>query len=227
MSEHVHIHPPEELGRPGGPSSFLSERERVYELVAAVLLSLATLGIAWSGYQAARWSGVQSRRYAQSSAARSQANRASTTASQDRLQDLLNFNRWLEQSTQGRQDLAALYERRFRPEFVPAFKAWQAEDPLHNPAAVASPLYVPEYKLANAEKADKLERLGDTRFEQGKTATDHTDNYVLTTVFFAAVLFFAGISTRFEWLNVRAAVLIMAALGLGYAVFRVFTLPYF
>jgi hypothetical protein len=224
VSEHVHIHPPEELGRPRGP---LSERERIYELVAAVLLSLATLGIAWSGYQAARWSGLQSRRYAQSSAARSQANRASTLASQDRIQDLLNFNRWLEVSTQGNQELATLYERRFRPEFVPAFKAWQAEDPLHNPAAVPSPLYVPEYRLANADKADQLERLGDRRFEEGRTSTDHTDAYVLTTVFFAAVLFFAGISTRFEWLNVRAAVLIMAAAGLGYAAFRVFTLPYF
>lgn len=224
MSEHVHLHVPEELTPPSGA---VSDRERVYELVAAVLLSLATLGIAWSGYQAARWSGVQSRRYAQSSAARSQANRASTLASQDRLQDLLNFNRWLEVSTQGNRQLADLYERRFRPEFMPAFTAWEAEDPLHNQSAVASPLYVPEYKLANADKADRLERLGDTRFEQGKTATDHTDNYVLTTVFFAAVLFFAGISTRFEWLSVRAAVLIMAAAGLGYATFRVFTLPYF
>lgn len=224
MSEHVHIHPPEELGHSPRP---LSTRERVYELAAAVLLSLATLGIAWSGYQAARWSGLQSRRYAQSSAARSQANRASTLASQDRIQDLLNFNRWLEESTQGHQDLAALYERRFRPEFVPAFKAWQAEDPLHNPAAVPSPLYVPEYRLANADKADQLERLGDRRFGEGRTSTDHTDAYVLTTVFFAAVLFFAGISTRFEWLNVRAAVLIMAAAGLGYGAFRIFALPYF
>jgi hypothetical protein len=224
VSEHVHIHAPEELTRSTGP---VSERERVYELIAAVLLSLATLGIAWSGYQAARWSGLQSRRYAQSSAARSQANRASTLAGQDRLQDLLNFNRWLEVSTQGNQTLADLYERRFRPEFVPAFKAWETEDPLHNQSAVASPLYEPQYKLANAERADQLERLGDTRFEQGRTATDHTDNYVLTTVFFAAVLFFAGISTRFEWLQVRAGVLLLAAAGLGYAAFRVFTLPYF
>ena len=56
--------------------------------------------------------------------------------------------------------------------------------------------------------------------------TDHTDAYVLTTVFFAAVLFFAGISTRFEWLRMRAVVLAFAALGLGYATFRILTLPY-
>jgi hypothetical protein len=201
--------------------------ERFLELFAAILLALATVGIAWSGYQAAKWSGLQSRRYAQANTARSQANRASTLASQDRIQDLLNFNRWLEVSTQGNQDLASLYQRRFRPEFLPAFNAWQAQDPLHNPNAIASPLAMPQYKLGNFTEADRLEALGDRRFEQGKEATDNTDAYVLTTVFFASVLFFAGISTRFEWLKVRTAVLVFAAAGLGYAAFRILTLPYF
>ena len=83
-----------------------------------------------------------------------------------------NFNRWLEVSTNGNQPIASLYERRFRPEFVPAFRSWQAQDPLNNPNAIASPLNMPEYKLANAVKADTLERLGNLRFEQGKEATD-------------------------------------------------------
>jgi hypothetical protein len=223
MSDHVHIHAPEELTERSG---HLSGRERIYELIAAVLLSLATLGIAWSGYQAAKWSGLQSRRYAQASAARAQANRASTLAGQDRQQDLLNFNRWLEVDTDGNQTLADLYRRRFRSEFQPAFLAWLDQDPLHNINAVASPLNMPQYKLANAEKADALERVGDLRFEQGKEATDHTDAYVLTTVFFASVLFFAGISIRFDWITVRVGVLVFAAAGLGYAAFRIFTLPY-
>src|SRR3954466_13910729 len=112
MPEHVHVHAPHELSERGEATS---TRERVLEILAAVLLSLATLGIAWSGYQAAKWSGRQSASYAQASTARSQANRASTLASQDRQQDLLNFNRWLEVSTDGNQPLATLYERRFRP----------------------------------------------------------------------------------------------------------------
>ncbi|MBV8462564.1 MAG: hypothetical protein JO368_04675, partial [Acidimicrobiales bacterium] len=223
MSEHVHLHTPEDEG--SGTHS-LSGRERVYELVAAVLLSLATVGIAWSGYQAAKWSGLQSRYYAQATTARSEPNRASVAASQDREQDLLNFNRWLEVSTAGNQTLADLYRRRFRDEFLPAFLAWQDQDPLHNVNAVASPLEMPEYKLANAEKADALELVGDQRFTQGKDATDHTDAYVLTTVFFAAVLFFAGISARFDWMGVRTVVLLIAAVGLSYSFFRLFTLPH-
>ena len=88
------------------------------------------------------------------------------------------------------------------------------------------PLNTPEYKLANAARSDQLENLGTERFNQGRDATEHTDAYVLTTVFFASVLFFAGISGRFEWHKVRAALLVIAAVGLGYAAFRFFTLPY-
>ena len=79
----------------------------------------------------------------------------------------------------------------FRPEFVPAFKAWVAEDPIHNTAAIASPLLMQQYKVANFEKADRLDHVGDVRFEQAKEATEHADDYIFGTVFFAAVLFFA------------------------------------
>jgi hypothetical protein len=222
MPEHVHVHAPHELSEPG---EAVTSRERWLEIVAALLLSLATLGIAWSGYQAAKWSGIQARRYTQASTARSLANRASTLGSQDRTQDLLNFNRWLEVTTDGNSQLADLYQRRFRQEFIPAFNAWLADDPLHNPQAVASPLLEPQYHLANATKADQLEKLGDLRFEQGKEATENADDYVFATVFFAVVLFFAGISLRFAWTRLRILILVMGAALLVYGAVRILSLP--
>ena len=223
MSEHVHVHPPHELTESHGESTTRSER--VLELFATILLSLATLGIAWSGYQAARWNGRQARDYAQSNTARSLANRAATTGAQNRTQDLLNFNRWLEVKTEGDQQLADLYQRRFRPEFLPAFEAWLAEDPLNNPAAEASPLRVPQYHVAALEKSDRLETEGTEHFENGKNATERTDSYVLSTVFFASVLFFAGISMRFLWQKMRITVLVLATLTLIYGVVQIATLP--
>jgi hypothetical protein len=41
------------------PSQIEQPRDRWVELIAAVLLSMATVLTAWSGYQATRWSGVQ------------------------------------------------------------------------------------------------------------------------------------------------------------------------
>jgi hypothetical protein len=224
MPEHVHVHAPHELSE-SEHGERVSGRERWFELAAVLLLSLATLGIAWSGYQAARWSGFQARSYAQASTARALANRASTLGGQERIQDLLNFNRWLEEDTNGDQKLADLYVRRFRPEFRPAFQAWLAEDPLNNPKAIATPLLMPQYKLANMEKADRLEAIGDHRFEQGKDATEHADAYIFATVFFATVLFFAGISMRFAWAPMRLTVLALGFLSFGYAAVRLLALP--
>ena len=225
MSEHVHIHAPEELGSSHGTTT---DRERLLELVAAVLLSLATLGIAWSGYQAARWSGVQSREYALATSTRATENRLSTLAGQERIQDLLNFNRWLEvssASTPEDQAIADLYVRRFRDEFVPAFRAWLAEDPLHNANAVATPLLMPQYQVADFVKADKLDEQADVHFEAGKASTEHADKYILVTVFLAAVLFFAGISLRFAWTAMRIAILGLGAASLGLAAVQLLSLP--
>ena len=222
MPESVHVHAPHELAEVAPTTT---NRERWLEIAAALMLSLATLGIAWSGYQAAKWSGLQARRYTQASTARSFANQAATLAAQDRTQDLLNFNRWLEVSTSGDTQLADLYERRFRAEFRPAFERWLADDPLHNQSAIPSPLLEKNYKLANTEKADKLEHIGDVRFEQGKEATENADDYVFVTVFFAVVLFFAGISLRFAWLPMRILILSLGTAILLYGGVRLLSLP--
>jgi hypothetical protein len=222
MPEHVHVHAPHELTE---ESHAMSGRERALEFVAVLLLSVATVCIAWSGYQAAKWSGHQARDYAQASTARALANRAATLGGQERIQDLLNFNRWLEVSTDGNTQLAQLYVRRFRPEFVPAYRAWVAQDPINNTAAIATPLLMPEYKVANFEKADTLEAVGDTRFEEAKEATEHADSYIFATVFFAAVLFFAGISMRFNWLAMRLTVLGLSAVFLIYGIIHLASLP--
>ena len=224
MGDHVHVHSPEGLAERSG--RWATEREHIWELAATVLLALATLGIAWSGYQAARWTGVQAQHYAHSNAERSTATRVSTTAGQNRLQDLLNFNRWLEVTTDGNTTLANLYQRRFRAEFVPAFEAWLAQNPLQNPNAIASPLYMPQYHPAAFAQADKLAHEADQDYNDGRAATEHTDDYVLTTVFFAAVLFFAGISLRFKWNAMRFVVLALGVVFLSYGLERIATLPH-
>ena len=196
MPEHVHVHAPHELSEPG---EAVSHRERVLELIAALMMSLATLGIAWSGYQAARWSGEQAELYTEASAARSLANRASVFASQDRLQDLTNFNRWLELSTVGDTELADLYERRFRDEFRPAFTAWIARGPVAQPQCDRQPAAHAGVQARRARQVRRARGAAERLFEEGKDATENADKYVFITVFFAAVLFFAGMSLRFAW----------------------------
>jgi len=157
----------------------VSARERILEFVAVLLLSIATVCIAWSGYQAAKWSGHQARHYAQASTARALANRAATLGGQERIQGPPELQPLARVSTDGNTSLAQLYERRFRPEFRPAFRAWLAQDPINNTAAIASPLLYAQYKVANFEKADALERLGNrgsTRRERPPSTPTHTSS---------------------------------------------------
>jgi hypothetical protein len=223
---HVHVHAPHELSEgseasPGRPDRF----ERRLELGAVLLLALTTLATAWCGYQAARWSGEQSQHYARASATRVKAGQAATRAGQLRIDDLLYFNEWLDARRTGDRELADLYRRRFRAEFVPAFDAWLAQKPFTNPDAIAGPLYMPEYRSADLATSAKLDAAADTLYREGTEAKSHDDRYILATVFFAAVLFFAGISLRLDWHPLRIAVLGMAGVllvgGLGF----VLTLP--
>ncbi|RJQ53178.1 MAG: hypothetical protein C4521_07865 [Actinobacteria bacterium] len=63
-------------------------------------------------------------------------------------------------------------------------------------------------------------------FVAAKDANQNTDDYILATVFFATALFFAGISSRFEAVRVRTAILVMAGLGLAIGLARAITLPF-
>jgi hypothetical protein len=190
-----------------------------------LLLALTTLATAWCGYQAARWSGEQSQHYARASATRIKALNAATLAGQLRLDDLNFFNGWLDAHENGNRELAEIYRRRFRPEFVPAFRAWIAQRPFTNPRAVPGPLYMPQYQPADLERSARLDEAADALYQEGTQAKTNDDRYILATVFFAAVLFFAGISLRLDWRPLRIVVLGMAlALLLGGVGF-VLTLP--
>jgi len=163
------------------------------EIVATVLLSAATVLTAWSAFQATKWSGVQAIAFSQASASRTESVRASTSAGQQSVADVSVFTAWLTATDQGQTRLADLLATRFRGELKVAFRAWEATDPLTNPAAPATPFAMPEYRSASAHRASE--------------ANQRSDNYVLMTVLFAMVLFFGAVSTRFELVPIQIALL--------------------
>jgi hypothetical protein len=224
---HAHVHVPHELTEGGAePATAPPPRtERLLEFGAVLLLSLTTVATAWSGYQAARWSGEQSQLYARASATRIKSQQQSTAAGQLRIDDLLFFNGWLDARQAGRPKLAAVYRSRFRPEFVPAFNAWIAQRPFENSRAASGPTYMPQYKLAEQARSAAFDREADALYKEGTEAKSNDDSYILSTVFFAAVLFFAGISLRLMWRPLRIVVLGLASTMLIIGVVFVLTLP--
>jgi hypothetical protein len=222
---HGHPHAPHELTEGTERSPDASHRERVLELGAVLLMSLAAVATAWSGYQAARWSGEQSEGYARASATRIKSQQAATHAGQIRIDDLLYFNGWLNARETGNKQLEAIYEHRFRSGFVPAFRGWLRQHPFTDPNAIPGPLYVPEYRLPALQRSRQLDRQADDLYEEATNSKSNDDHYILSTVFFAAVLFFAGISLRLDWRRLRIAVLAFAGAMLSGGLIFVLTLP--
>ncbi len=228
---HVHAHAPHELSEPperpedDDKDGRDARRARWLELAAVVLLSMATLATAWSGYQAALWSGEQSQDYAQASALRVQAEEQSTVGGQERLYDLSLVNGWFNAYESGNYRLANDYRRRFRPGFQPIFSAWLALHPFTNPNAPPGPTYMPQYYPAPLALSNALSAQANQRYLQGTQDKTDDDRHILSTVFFAAVLFLAAVSLRLEWIRLRIAVLAFGALVFLAAIVFVSTLP--
>jgi hypothetical protein len=185
--------------------------EELVEIIEALLLAFVVIATAWSGYQAARWDGVQGERYGTSAAMRFKADELITLGGQQRLLDVSTFNTWIQATTDGKQELADLYVRRFSPEYAVAFEAWLATDPLNNPDAPPGPSYMPEYTNSQIDQGTAMNQEANKVFEEGTAARAQAEEYVQTTLIFATVLFLLALSPRFKLRNVRIGVAVVAA----------------
>ncbi|HKF15257.1 MAG TPA: hypothetical protein VKB13_08535 [Gaiellaceae bacterium] len=185
-----------------------------FEAMATVLLALATVGTAWSGYQGSRWNGEQAKAFSRGSALRVESAKADSLANAQSQVDVATFMAWTSAYAEKETALDEFYFRRFRAEFKPAVEAWVATKPLKNPTAPLTPFAMPQYKVAARAEAERLNAEAEVYSSQARANVQRATNYVLAVVLFAAALFFAGISTKLQTLRLRRVLL-----GLGLLVF--------
>lgn len=183
------------------------------ELIATIVMALAAIATAWCAFQAGKWSGIMSIDFSAANGARVESTRADGVANTQLAIDVDVFTSWLDavaaEIDEGTTPpvarggyvpregtLSAFYYERMRDEFKPGLEAWLATEPLTNPDAPASPFTMEEYQLAAAEEADDLLVRAEELRQEALEANQNGDNYVLTTVGFALVIFFAGVSSK-------------------------------
>jgi hypothetical protein len=212
------------------------------ELIATIIMALAAIATAWCAFQATKWSGIQAIEFSNANAGRIESTRADNTAGQQTAIDIGLFTEWLNavsdelrvgeielepgepyEPTPG--TLSAFYYERMRDEFKPALDAWLATEPLASPDAPASPFAMEEYQLAAAQEAQDLLDQSSVDRQGALDANQNGDNYVLTTVLFALVIFFAGVSNKLaarrnRWIAISIALALFAG-----GLFAVFSLP--
>jgi hypothetical protein len=182
------------------------------DLICVVILAIASLAAAWSGFQAAGWSGEQSALYARAGSARIESTRAANLANRQLTIEIGLFNGWAEAYVQGDTRLMAFYRNRMLPEVETALADWIATDPLNNPDAPLEPFVMPDFVLPATQLSNELEAEAASLFEAGQEANEESDRYVLVTVILAMVLFFGGLATRIGW---RPAQVFTVALAIG------------
>jgi len=108
---------------------------------------------------------------------------------------------------------------------APAFDAWLATDPAHNPHAPPGPAYMPQYVIPEQALANAADKQADEHFTAGSDAGDTADKYIRDTVFLATVLFLVGISGHFRVTQARLGLIGIGAALLVFSVIQLLGLP--
>jgi hypothetical protein len=140
--------------------------------------------------------------------------RASNEARQATSIDLAVFIAWLEATTDGEAETAEFIYEGMPDRLRIATDAWLAEDPFEDPDAPTSPFVMEGYVVPAAQIADDLAETAEEHTLTAQQATERANEYVLTTVLFATVLFFASISSKLNGVANRWAILSIAIIGL-------------
>lgn len=190
---------------------FLSKIEHHWiEIAATALLALATMLSAFSAYQSSRWHGVAEDYYNKSSQTLIEASVLDDKANQEVMIDILMAADYMTANTQGNPELAQKYKGAgFSDALNAAVSAWESARANQVPGTPRNPFEMPEYKNANRERTHALQTLSDKQTKVAIGAINESNGFLLLTVLFASVLFFAGISTKFQSKAIKVTILLM------------------
>lgn len=218
------------------------------ELLITVILAIAGVLTAWSALQSAKWSGEQAIHFSEAGASRTESVRFDGRATSAILLDVQTFLQWASAIQAERMTAEANGEEptdptvfdpadgslsgylftQFREDFQPRVRAWiegggpltpdglSPFDPFDDYLADSVPAAVESTRLAEAAEASAGLARQDNQ---------NSDDYVLTIVILASVLFFAGVSSKMRTTRSQYLLVAVALLMLGWAVIRLAVLP--
>ncbi|MFV1990301.1 MAG: hypothetical protein ACC652_06130 [Acidimicrobiales bacterium] len=218
------------------------------ELLITVILAIAGVLTAWSALQSAKWSGEQAISFSEAGASRTESTRFDGRATSVILLDSQTFLQWVQ--AYGTDTVAAVandvdppdptsYDpenaslsgflfTQFREEFRPRVDEWY-QSSLTADGAAPSPFFPLEEYIAEsvpaAAEAERLLVIADEKAADARKDNQNSDDYVVTVVLLASVLFFAGVSSKMRAPRNQSLMFILSLAMLLWAGFRLITLP--
>ena len=219
------------------PSTFNTRLESV----ASIVLAVAVVLTAWAAFEAAKWGGEQSIQFSVAGASRTESTRFDTRGGQLAQIDVAMFTDFVS---------AYIGEVRGRPHrtvrrlaFLPTpsttsgsstsasdrsfVRRWmRGSRPIRRTTRTPRRhrSLCPKYEIAEFDEAARWDSR-DEAAADARTANQNGDNYVLTAVLFAAVLFFSGIASKLESRWNRLAVNLIGIIGVVIGAIILISLP--
>lgn len=202
----------------------LPRPERIIEIVAVILLGLATIGTAWCAFQATQWSGASTNLARQASSQQVENARLFGLATQTVAYDSAFVAQYAEAAAAGNTRLLSFYRSSLmRPEFKPVLDEWEAE---LNAGQTPTPLIDDgEYIAAQFADYQKGVEAAEQQSRESQVAGDNASGYVGVTILLAVTLFFIGVTTSFKFRPARVLLLAGALATLAFAASRLADLP--
>ena len=183
---------------PSSPRAADHPRERLRETIALVVLSVAAVLTAWSGFQSSQWGGEMSIAFSEASSARLEEARYEGEANAARQADLTIYGVYVQARATGDDALASYVEERFTPHFRVAYDAWVAAGEQTN-----GPFGMPEYVPPGTTEAAQASDRAEAAFAEALVNNVRGDRYTMLTVLFAIAMFFAAVAERVGRLGSR------------------------
>ncbi len=200
-------------------------KSKAYELLATIILSLATVGSAWCAYQSTLWGGEQTFLLADANRSGREASESSVQAIQKKSNDGILLIQFIEAYRKGDKELSEFYYNKFNSNLKTATDEWIKTEPLKNIQSNSTPLTMKSYVSDLEKRSDSLRIKAGEYMEKAQNANRTSDLYVLFTVLFASVLFFIGIGGTFDSVNMKKVSLILAAILIAGIIIALIKMP--
>lgn len=183
----------------------LKDRTWTLEIIGTVILSVASLAVAWCTYQSTLWNGKQVFKLAESNAYYREAVEKTFIVWQQQEIDAVVTLNFLEAVLEKRQTMIDYYRKRGTSELTKILNNWLLMDPVHNEKMPAHPLLMSAYKQlvkSSMAAADSATSKAVLSWEEAQALNTISDHYILYTVIFTLIMVLCAVATKLTRLRI-------------------------
>ncbi len=183
------------------------ENVKKLEIIGTMLLSVASVAVAWCSYQSTLWNGEQVFRLAESNLYYRRSQAELMKVSQQQVVDAAITINFMEAVVEKRRTRVNYYhDRKDQSQLLTILDKWLTMNPLQNDKAPVTPLQMGEYKhliKSSLAPSDSSNTTAEGLWKESEYNNSVSDKYILCTVIFSIVMFLAAMATKLS--NMRLA----------------------